>query len=343
MRKLLNCQAAMLAFSLAGAFFAPETAFGQDAAAKPGLSLSGSIDTYYKYDLAKTANIGTSFGDEQASFSVGMFNLIAAQEVGKASFVADIGVGPRNAGSAGDGLNASIQNLYVSYQFTEKLSLSAGYMGTFVGYEVISPTANFNYSTSYLFTNGPFQNAGVRLSYAISDKVGIMAGVFNDWNTYTDSDGKPDFGAQLSLSPVEGWSAYLNFVTGEVSGTIFDLTTSYQITDKFLLGLNAASYSAPDDGGAFQGAALYMNYAFTDGFALGFRGETFTDDKLGILMAEEKSSVNAFTLSANVTSGPLRFIPELRLDAAQQDIFSASGGDASKTAVQLLVAAVYSF
>jgi hypothetical protein len=34
--------------------------------------------------------------------------------------------------------------------------------------------ANFHYSTSYLFTNGPFQNAGVKANYAISDKVGIM-------------------------------------------------------------------------------------------------------------------------------------------------------------------------
>jgi hypothetical protein len=58
-------------------------------------------------------------------------------------------------------------------------------MGTFIGYEVISPLANFHYSTSYLFTNGPFQNAGVKLNYAISDKIGIMVGAFNDsWNSY---------------------------------------------------------------------------------------------------------------------------------------------------------------
>jgi hypothetical protein len=44
--------------------------------------------------------------------------------------------------------------------------------------------ANFHYSTSYLFTNGPFQNAGVKANYAISDKVGIMVGAFNDaWNS----------------------------------------------------------------------------------------------------------------------------------------------------------------
>jgi hypothetical protein len=47
---------------------------------------------------------------------------------------------------------------------------------------MISPVANFHYSTSYLFTNGPFQK--VKANYAISDKV-IMVGAFNDaWNSY---------------------------------------------------------------------------------------------------------------------------------------------------------------
>lgn len=61
-------------------------------------------------------------------------------------------------------------------------------MGTFVGYEVISPAGNFNYSISYLFTNGPFQNAGVKLDYAITDRIGVMVGAFNPWNVYTAPD-----------------------------------------------------------------------------------------------------------------------------------------------------------
>jgi hypothetical protein len=97
--------------------------------------------------------------------------------------------------------------LYATYAATDKLSFTAGYMGTFIGYEVISPLANFHYSTSYLFTNGPFQNAGVKLNYAISDKIGIMVGAFNDsWNSYKADPikGLNAFGAQLSFAPAEG-------------------------------------------------------------------------------------------------------------------------------------------
>ena len=37
------------------------------------------------------------------------------------------------------------------------------------------------------------------------------------------------FGAQLSLAPSEGISAYLNFMDGSVSGTIVDLTATFQL------------------------------------------------------------------------------------------------------------------
>jgi hypothetical protein len=69
--------------------------------------------------------------------------------------------------------------LVCNIRCTDKLSFTAGYM--FIGYEVISPLANFHYFY-ILFTNGPFQNAGVKLNYAFQS---IMVGAFNDsWNSY---------------------------------------------------------------------------------------------------------------------------------------------------------------
>jgi hypothetical protein len=53
---------------------------------------------------------------------------------------------------------------------------------------------------------------------------------------------KGSFGAQLSFTPVQGISAYLNFMDGSVSGTIVDLTASFQLSEKFKLGLNAADF-----------------------------------------------------------------------------------------------------
>jgi hypothetical protein len=332
----------------------------QDSTSTP-LSISGSVDTYYKYDFAKRQNIATSFATDQNSVSLGMIDVMLKKSAGKASFVGEVSFGPRGqyqsipngdaSGAANAGNSFHIQNLYASYAFTDKFSLTAGYMGTFVGYEVISPVGNYNYSTSYLFTSGPFQNAGIKANYALSSKVGVMLGLFNtNWNSYQADPrfGVNTLGAQLSLSPVEGWSAYLNLLTGSESGTILDLTTAYQITPKFKLGLNAADFSAPaDDLGGYTGVALYPQVSLTDGFGLGLRGEYFMakSDIPGSTFAgvTPDESVVSFTLSGNLKAGGLTFIPEIRLDNGSVNQFLKENGTPTKSATQFSLAAVYAF
>ncbi len=313
-------------------------AFAQDTP----LEISGSADAYWKYDFAKTANIPTSFATDHNSVSLGMIDVVLKKKTGKTSFVGEVSFGPRGAGQSipdVDGQSFHIQNLYATYAASDKLSLTAGYMGTFVGYEVISPLANFHYSTSYLFTTGPFQNAGIKANYAVSSKVGLMVGLFNDqWNTYkaTPEFGLNAFGAQLTLTPAEGLTAYFNLLTGSESGTIVDLTAAYQVSPKFKLGLNAADFSGVDSGSGYSGIALYPSVAISDSFGLGLRAESFKSKTLD-------TSVSAFTLSANLKSGGLTFIPEIRLDSASEDSFYKSNGNPTKSASQFAVAMVYGF
>ncbi len=330
-----------------------------------GLKISGSVDTYYKYDFSGVGNIPTSFANEQNSISIGMLDLLFEKTTGKTSFVGEIAFGPRNLGSAGPAPGRDIpleggetaflkdyapqiQNLYVSYALSEKFSLTGGYMGTFVGYELISPTGNFNYSTSYLFTNGPFQNAGLKLEYAASEKFGLMVGVFNPWNVYSADPaiGPSSLGGQIFFAPVEGWNAYLNFVTGEANGTEIDLTTTYEVNDKLLLGLNAASYTASfsaDSAASFSGAALYVNYGLTDAAAIGLRAEHFRTANGWATLNGSDGNVTALTLSGNILAGGLTFIPEVRMDMASQDIFLDADGAATSSALQVVLAAVYAF
>ncbi|MGQ1785929.1 MULTISPECIES: outer membrane beta-barrel protein [unclassified Saccharicrinis] len=328
-------------------FFAVVLAFGattlkaQEESSK--VEITGSVDTYFKYDFSGESQIPTSFADEQNSISIGMIDLGFAKTVGKASFYGELSFGPRSAQSIPMDGGINIQNLYVSYALSDAVSLTGGYMGTFVGYEVISPAANFNYSTSYLFSAGPFQNAGFKMDWAIADGVGLMVGLFNDWNVYQEIDGISDFGAQLSLSPVEGWDAYINFLTGPDSGTILDLTTGYQITDDFYLGLNAADFSAAEGDGGYTGFALYPQYSFSDKVALGYRAEYFKEKEVAESWMVGTESVFSSTLTLNFYEGPFTFSSEIRLDSAKDEIFSKENGDPTKSATQFLLAAIYSF
>jgi len=322
-------------------------ALAQETPTSP-LEFSGSVDTYYKYDFAKKSNIPTSFASDHNSVSLGMIDLALKKKTGKASFVGEISFGPRGQtqsipDAANNNSSFHIQNLYVNYDFTDKFSMTAGYMGTFIGYEVISPVGNFNYSTSYLFTNGPFQNAGIKATYKFSDKVSLMAGLFNDWNVYSATRGVSSIGGQLMVSPVEGWTAYLNVLSGADPlgyGTIEDLTTSYQITKAFKLGLNAANYDRADDAGGYAGVALYPQVAVADAVTLGLRGEYFKIKDVG---AVQGTTYTGLTLTANIKSGGLTFIPEVRLDHNGDKPFSNKTGGAAPNAGQFSLAAVYAF
>jgi hypothetical protein len=333
------------------------TVKAQDKPADPPLTITGSVDAYYKYDFSgQKTNIPTSFASDHNSISIGMVDLALKKKVGRASFVGEVSFGPRGqeqsllTGAAGEQYH--IQNLYVSYDATDNLNLTLGYMGTFVGYEVISPVGNFNYSTSYLFTNGPFQNAGFKATYTFSPKASLMVGAFNDqWNVYTSVDKVNTLGAQLFVSPVDGWNAYLNVIYGDndtpTSGTVLDLTTSYQITPAFKLGLNAADFKASKgagDGG-YTGVALYPQLAVSSAVTLGLRGEYFKT-KTGSFATfgpAAGESVTAITATANIKSGPLTFIPEFRIDNGSANAFVNSSGAATKSAQQFVVAAVYAF
>jgi len=309
------------------------------------LVLYGSVDTYYKDDFSGHSNIGTSFASDNNSISIGMVDLGLKKTVGNASFVGELSFGPRGQEqSLPNSGNYHIQNLYISYNLTPKLNATAGYMSTFIGYEVISPTGNFNYSTSYLFTSGPFQNAGFKLTYTFSDKVSLMAGIFNDdWNVYTSSHDVSTFGAQLTVTPVKNWTAYLNVATGPTSGTILDLTTAYQITSAFKLGLNGADYTPAHGGGGYDGVALYPQLAVSKIVTLGLRGEYFNEKAI---TGGTSKNVTEATLTANIKSGPLTFIPEVRLDTfgkLDYSSFTNSNGAPTKSASQFVLAAVYAF
>src|SRR5690606_26364074 len=119
------------------------------------------------------------------------------------------------------------------------------------------------------------------------------------------------------------------------------LVASYDFSDKFSLGLNAADYSFKDDGG-YTGVALYPKYNVTESFGLGLRGEYFKNKDFGGVEGESLTSV---TLSANLKHGGLTFIPEVRLDNSKTDTFGfvKESGAPTKSASQFSLALVYAF
>ena len=163
---------------------------------EPTFTILGSVDTYFRTNLSGGTNDAmdtirtlapTSSFANAPGFSLGMANLVMGYEGDKAGFIADLVFGPRGADAvfaSGPALNI-VNQLYAYYNVTDNFKLTLGNFNTFLGYEVISPTANFNYSTSYMFSYGPFSHTGLKADFTLSDKWSLAVAVMNPTD-YTD-------------------------------------------------------------------------------------------------------------------------------------------------------------
>lgn len=301
--------------------------------------LSGSVDTYLRYNFSEDQNQapGTSFAN-QAGFAIGMANIIASYEGEKSGFVADLVFGPRgNDAVFGSTVGSSpiVNQLYAYLNVSDKLTLTLGNFNTFLGYEVIAPAANFNYSTSYMFSYGPFSHTGIKADIALSEDWSLMLGLLNptDMTEFNAVD-QYMFGAQLGYK-----GQYLNFLAG-MGQTQIDFTGGFDLSDSFFVGVNATNYDSGEDSG-FSGVALYPQLTVNDGFALGLRFEAFSDDSYVFDQADVDNT--SITLTGSFTSGNMILKPEIRLDSASESIFTGADLDPADNLTSFVVAAIYSF
>ncbi|GAB3495502.1 hypothetical protein GCM10027341_12950 [Spirosoma knui] len=368
-----------------------EAAAPAEAVPQGKFTFSGYMDTYYfgNFNNPKSqSNLGLSgesvgnaraFDQRAGQFGLGLIQAKAAYSSDKVDAVMDLAFGPfadianygNNIGPLGSGSTAlAIKQAYITLKASSKLSFTAGQFGTHIGYEVIDAPVNFNYSLSNLFNNGPFYHIGLKAQYAFSDRVALMVGVVNNVDNLNDNNKKKGLIGQLFISPVSGWNVYLNgivsneaspdsngIVDNNASYSLFDLATTYQVTSKFFVGLNAATGSQK---GGFQvpagvnsartwgGVAVYSNYAFTDKFALGARYEVF-DNKSGVRGLTDASgsgaSVNSLTFTGNITAadGHVLLKPEFRIDTYSANKFEKNDGSLSTSQATLGMAAIFKF
>ncbi len=328
------------------------------------LEITGSADVYYKYDFAKIRqNSLTSFTQTQNQFSLGMASVKFDYSFGKTKMVADLGFGQRakEFTYTDEGIMQAVKQLYISYSVTDELKLTVGNWATHVGYELLDPQYNRNYSMSYMFSNGPFSHTGVKGEYN-TGKHGLMLGVANatDYRFMPeDAINKKFLLAQYSYAPADALKIYLNYAGGQHIDTSkskqFDLTGTVKISDHFWLGINTtyASVQLWDTVShknfspkPWWGAALYFNYDPTEWFGLTLRSELFNDHNhlksLGAAIAGDNILSN--TLSANFKKGGFIFIPEIRWDHVNKKaLFIDAHKNTTANAVNVLFAAVYSF
>lgn len=302
---------------------------------EPTLSISGTVDAYYQTYITSPDDVGTAFGTsfaDETGFALGMANLVASYDLESTGVVADVVFGPRGDSAVG-GYN--LNQLYAYWNVSEGTTLTMGRFNTYLGYEVISPAGNFNYSTSYMFSSGPFSMVGLKGDFTIGE-TSLMLAIMNPTDVNNNTTGGYALGAQFGYA---GQFLNLYYDNDEVLGFEVDYTGGFDVDDELFIGINAA-YQVSNDAG-FYGVALYPQYTVSDNFAVGLRGELFglhddSDDDL--------PSVFSTTLTGSYTVENLTIKPEIRLDSwSELEPYTDNDGLATDSLAAFTIAAIYSF
>ena len=351
------------------------------------ISLTGSIDTYYHKAFNTTENAPRTSFSNLPGFSLGMINFVLEYSGSKTGVVTDLVFGPRGTdaifnapasqNTSGGGSSHLINQMFVYYVINDRVRMNAGQFNTFVGYETITPVKNVHYSTSYLFSYGPFNHTGVWADLKFSDhctaKVALMNPTdyteYNPFNLYT-------IGGQLSVT---GKNALLNFnlTYGDPDGKInaadsigsissgnafqIDFTGSVNAGQRYNIGLSTSlralgsgqvkttdSDRTVIEGGGYYGFALYQILVLSESTKIALRAEHFTEFNKGVgaiatYSETGRASVTALTLSANLTRSNLRLVPEVRLDRTSTDSFTTSATNSlTRQMISMNLAVVYS-
>ncbi len=340
---------------------------------KGAFTFNGYLDVNYFHNLNNPqngSNLGASGFERAFDQKAGQLQLGLVQT--KISYVhktteavvdltfgphADLGnygnvLGPLTSSTPGSDSKTTtalaIKQAYFNWKATSKLTFTAGQFGTHIGYEVIDAPLNFHYSLNNLFNNGPFYHIGVKAAYAFTDKVTLMGGIVNNWDNLYDNNRYKSIISQLALSPNDNTKLYFNYIGGDENSELhfnkkdathgfkqmLDFVGTFQLTDKFNLGVNAVIGQVGFDDTLLNvrdkrnwgGAALYLNYAFTKKFNLGARVD-FLDNTQGVQYIG-KTDVVSGTLTGviKVDDEHLLIKPEIRFDNYKK--FDYTGADA---------------
>jgi Putative beta-barrel porin-2, OmpL-like. bbp2 len=309
--------------------------FSQDSTKKGNLTVSGSVDAYYRFNFHNAKDSGytnnyTSFTNSQNSFELGMASVKADYSIGKVAATVDLGFGRRaeefSYNDAGV-TRTAVKQAYLSYAPSSHVKFTMGKWGTHIGYELLDAYLNRNYSMDYMFSYGPFFHTGIKADLTFGN-CGLMLGVTNPPDNVSASFAKKYFIGQFSAASGSGkLKGYLNYLGGkdfsETSYNQFDVVITGTVSDQFNIGYNGTIQTVKakgGDGDSWWGSALYLNYDPCTLFGLTLRGEYF-DDKKAVSAGSFGTSIFDLTLSGNVKIDNLTIIPEFRLDSAKDPLF----------------------
>jgi hypothetical protein len=172
------------------------------------------------------------------------------------------------------------------------LKLDAGKFTTHMGYEVVDGPDGYNDNVSRSFLFGwavPISHVGLRATYPLTDTFSAQAVVVSGWDTATDNNEKPSFGAQLLYTPGPAVTVAVNLMTGPEKPqddtdrrSSLDTWITWKASGLWSFAVNAdyGTEQGDETGGGgvwWGGVAGYARVTLHERFAVSARAEFFRD------------------------------------------------------------------
>ncbi len=293
-----------------------------DAKWYDAVTASGYLQTSYVNNLnrpttaggVKTTNTGRQFDTDSNGFAINTFLLQIAKPVGddKYGFTARLRTGQDATALTGlGGGNVVLQEGYLTYAATSKLSVIGGRFVTPLGYEVVDSVSNPNFSEGLLFFAAePITHTGLKANYVFTDKVNATIGVVNGWDgAQQDVNTAKTLMWQVATTPTSKLAWYFQGLYGKEYADpthserlTLDTVATFKVTDKLSLAgqaLWAQEDNSPTTGGTthWSGLGFWTTFAWTAKCSTALRFEVLDDDNNGNRFSTMRQTVKEFTVT----------------------------------------------
>ncbi|MFZ5433143.1 MAG: outer membrane beta-barrel protein [Calditrichota bacterium] len=320
--------------------------------------VSGFVDAAYFNDGNANPDAGEFNG-----FSLDQVEVDIESGLGDRGFLrADIeyvnGVDPVNAIDL-------LEQGYLQYNVPindKQLSLTFGKFNAPIGFELLDPVDMYQYSHSEVFAYGlPTNLTGGMGFMQFSPTLALHAYIVNGWDNNTENNDAPTVGGRLGITPVEKINVGLSAITGPEqpgkdakSRTVFDIDATVEAIDNLILGgefnmgseAEAADINGKLEDAGWTGFTAMGHYTFNNWFGLTARLGSFSDD-FGIRTGNANPkdiSLTSITISPTFTLGErMGCLLELRMDSANEEIWTDSDGNATDSRTTAAFEVTYSF
>ncbi len=314
------------------------------------LQISGLFDFYYSYNknrprtpspISSTSVPSASIpnGNNQLRYydiyhnqiALNLAELTLRKTSPEVSFLVDLdfgGFADQNAAVASpstaptnqvvDEVSKHIGQAFITYtpSSAPNLTIEIGKMPTHVGYELMKPRDNWQYSRSTAFGfGGPFWHTGIHVGYAVvPQKLIPSLYIYNSWNSIYDNNSGKTLGAQLKMVPSNELSVIYNFIGGpEQAGNNANYKTIHEINTVYTLGPKTAfalELLAGHEKNALIGStlanpswramSLHAKFQLSPAYTLSPRFEVFRDTH-GYTVGGPSQTIYGYTLTNGFT------------------------------------------